>query len=196
MTLVMCVKKASLPVSWSINGFHPCSSDEVLTGIGHDVWFAPRAQVELDEGFIQIIPYVIIDINKIIATYNRSSTLSEDRLNGKLSIGFGGHIEIQDVALSEERVVVMQTIWNATERELHEEIGCAQIEGASIAGVLWDGSSKVGQVHLGILIYLARPHLEIGNTTVRWVAKNQLRDNRDKMEPWSKSALEWLEAQG
>lgn len=118
-----------------------------------------RGDAENNPGFKQPIGYCTIinpTLKKILA-YQRSSKddkYSEKRLQGKWSIGIGGHIEKADASGN--------PIAESLNRELGEEI---DIEGAikkiSPIGYINDDNDSVGKVHFGIL-YAAETDAVIG----------------------------------
>src|SRR2546428_6002852 len=58
--------------------------------------FRPRAGVEEDASFKQIIPYLIVRHRGRLFLVQRSTEGGETRLHGKYSIGVGGHINRGD----------------------------------------------------------------------------------------------------
>src|SRR2546427_10077427 len=59
--------------------------------------FKPRAGVEEDPSFKQIIPYLLVRHRGRLFLVQRSTEGGETRLHGKYSIGVGGHINRGDV---------------------------------------------------------------------------------------------------
>jgi len=110
--------------------------------------FRPRSLVETDPSFKQLIPYVLLECNNqdqtLLFQYTRGKGQGEKRLHALKSIGIGGHISVED-AEGED--------WyrNGMHRELTEEvdIGCGGSD--RIVGLIYDDSSEVGRVHLGIV---------------------------------------------
>lgn len=102
--------------------------------------FQPRAAMENDPTFKQLIPYVIFRDRKKIFTYCRGATSDEKRLHAKRSIGIGGHINSGE------------TYACGLLREVAEEV--AVVSGPLIfkcIGLINDDLTPVGQVHLGIV---------------------------------------------
>ncbi|WP_456398912.1 NUDIX domain-containing protein [Mesoaciditoga sp.] len=113
-----------------------------------DTHFAKRGELEEDESKLQVIPYVVFevsddDIFKGILTYVRKG--SEDRLLNKLSVGFGGHSNMQDKNIQETAC-----------REIKEEIGYP-IKSSELrfAGYIFSDNDAVSRVHVGY-VYIAR----------------------------------------
>ncbi len=117
----------------------------------------------------------------------------EKKLQGKLSIGLGGHIEKVDNKLS-------NPIRDSLFRELSEEVRIlGQIAGPYPLGFLNDEKDDVGQRHIGLLYYV----LTDANTIVpkakeiengRYITPNRLQemcnDSKYNVEGWTKIAAE------
>lgn len=104
-----------------------------------------REKAEKDLNYRQIIPYVsLINLpeNKILV-YRRAG--SEERLKGQFSIGFGGHMRVDET--------IYMCIW----RELNEELGLdirpSQLDFRS---VILLSDTEVDRVHIGLsyMVYL------------------------------------------
>ena len=127
-----------------------------------DVIIGSRAWLEDDENYLQIIPYAIVkDKDGNILSYSRAAKGSEERLHGKISCGFGGHVNVSDIVVEREEkdtISLDKTIYEACWRELKEELvfkGDAfipVIDYTETKGLIIDFSNSVGRVHLGILI--------------------------------------------
>lgn len=129
-----------------------------------------REWLENDPGHRQIIPYVMVrrtdaDGTTRYLAYQRTSKVGESRLAGKVSIGFGGHIDISDVWMSAPSlpfiIDVEQTVLRAAYRECGEELKLstpmnllAHLEYGNAFIVRNDG---VNAVHLGVVMFLNLP---------------------------------------
>ena len=117
--------------------------------------FRPRSEMETDPSFKQLIPYVVLQCEGVLFHYRRGKAGTERRLEAKRSIGVGGHISEQD------GVGQGSPYRNGMLRELSEEvvIDCPYAE--VHFGFIYDPSTPVGTVHLGVV------HLfELATTTV------------------------------
>lgn len=121
-----------------------------------------------DPDFIQIIPYVFVKHEGKFLAYNRSKE-AETRLDGLLTLGFGGHINLEDYAQYNsgfQKRGVMDWIKVAAARELSEEL-CIQngtkdnsdltyfqescsFESLDFVGLVRYVGDEVGKVHLGV----------------------------------------------
>ena len=110
--------------------------------------FRPRSLVETDPSFKQLIPYVILECNNEQGTrlfqYTRGKGQGEARLHALKSVGIGGHISVEDSQGDDWYRIGMQ-------RELSEEveIGCRGTD--RIVGLIYDDTTEVGRVHLGVV---------------------------------------------
>ncbi len=104
--------------------------------------FARRIELESNPNYKQIIPYAVIINNKKIFSFTRANKSYEKRLHGKLSIGVGGHIDLEDKS--------KDTIRSGLLRELNEELD-VKIRKIRKIGYINDDSNSVGKVHFGIL---------------------------------------------
>ena len=106
-----------------------------------------RGLLEEDPAFKQIIPYLVLVHENRVFYYARAGNISEKRLARKVSIGLGGHVELEDIAHVDE------TIMAGVIREVEEEIG-VKLKPGNIAplGFIYTEGSIVDEVHLGILM--------------------------------------------
>jgi predicted NUDIX family phosphoesterase len=158
--------------------------------------FMPRAQVEKDPSFKQLIPYVIMAHNGKYLTYIRGSRAGESRLVAKRSIGIGGHINpVDDMPLF--NASFYETYLAAVEREVAEEVSVETTHTDCIVALLNDESNEVGSVHLGIVHYwtLAEPKVsrkEQMITQMAFMTPAELQQVQDTMETWSQLCLSGL----
>ena len=159
--------------------------------------FMPRAQVEKDPSFKQLIPYVIMTHNGKYLTYVRGTRAGESRLVAKRSIGIGGHINpVDDMPLF--NTSFYETYLAAVDREVAEEVSVETTHTDCIVALLNDESNEVGSVHLGIVHYwtLVEPKVsrkEQMITQMAFMTLAELQQVRDAMETWSGLCLSGLE---
>ncbi|WP_146677805.1 phosphoesterase [Pirellula sp. SH-Sr6A] len=110
--------------------------------------FLPRSMVEDDPSFKQLIPYIILECSDANQTqlfqYTRGKGQGEKRLHAKKSIGIGGHISIEDTTGDDWYNTGMQ-------RELEEEVKIECGGQQRVVGLIYDDSTEVGRVHLGVV---------------------------------------------
>lgn len=107
--------------------------------------FRPRAEVETDPSFKQLIPYLVLKYGEQVFHYRRGGTGTETRLAARRSVGIGGHISEADAAGGADPYRTGML------RELTEEVelGCGYRE--RCAGFINDDRTPVGSVHLGVV---------------------------------------------
>lgn len=181
-----------------------------------------RKYAETDESMKQLIPYSVvvkapkdkrlIDEYEILVYMRKPHDAAADkRLEGKWSIGFGGHMNPVDMGALEDWVV------GTVSRELNEEIGMfgPLFNNSEIIsyGFLFDKTNPIGRVHLGLLVSVILPgdsdepvEFESTEDGIELKGFHKLGDlfklmeeEPDKFENWSKDAIialrdEWTKA--
>ena len=122
--------------------------------------YLERDKVEQDPSWKQPIPYILVvnpSLEKIYA-YQRAvkdAHYGEKRLQGKWSLGVGGHVEEIDHQTQDP-------LYECALREIAEEIqGLEPHDAPRLFGYINDDADAVGKVHFG-LVYL----LETSSSTV------------------------------
>jgi len=115
--------------------------------------YRPRAEVEADPGFKQLIPYVLFrhtdaDGRQTVFQYTRGCGQGEGRLHRKHSVGIGGHISSTDAACTNGCPYE-----EGMRRELDEEVAINAPYRSQCVGLINDDQTEVGSVHLGV-VYL------------------------------------------
>lgn len=111
-----------------------------------DLQLVDRAVCETNRNLRQIIPYIsLVDSDNKIFVYSRGGEGGEGRLIGKLSIGLGGHMDLQIPEATSFAT------WLSVEgnRELAEEAGLEE-QTLSFTHLIAD-TDDVGCVHVGVL---------------------------------------------
>ena len=150
-----------------------------------------RGDVENDPNYRQIIPYTFFyrsDYDETghrecyIYAYMRGKGVGEERLQSKMSVGFGGHIREGETVLAGLR------------RELRGEVACDNDfpnDMTIISQLIREDDTDVNRVHLGVVfpirldscsIWTREPELICGG----WRAEQYLQDNLDQLEDWSR----------
>ncbi len=164
------------------------------------IWMDRNDELENDQRFLQIIPYVILRKGLSFFTYSRMA--GDKRLSNRVSIGIGGHVEWCDRAEGEYRNVdfVRRTIINCAKRELREEIGCIVDDDKIIPFlVVFDGTDHVGSVHLGIACMVdwpleQNPMFGEEVSPIGWLDAMKIREYADRglAENWTKMCIPHL----
>lgn len=161
-------------------------------------WFGPRPHLEEDERFRQIIPYVVLRCDGKYLAYTRGAAGGEDRLHAKISMGFGGHVDIPDMKADEDGMFdLAETLEFSVERELKEEIPGIEILGGQWVGLLADNTDAVGRVHVGLIgvwdikaVPAASGEDAIAELTAMSV--EEMIAAKDRLENWSQVLVENL----
>ncbi len=149
--------------------------------------FEPRAAMEVDRAWKQVIPYLVLRDGARYFLMRRTQAGGDARLHDRWSIGVGGHLNPGDGDLA-----------GGLRREWREEVVADFEPEFELIGLLNDDSTDVGSVHLGA-VYLAdargRP-VEIRETdklTGGFAEPPEVAAVLDRMESWSALVFEHLE---
>ena len=169
--------KTSRKPSDFINGLTFFSVQQFLAEVGPDVFIGQREALEVNPDYRQVIPYITFtttdsDGVKRYVPYVRTPEAGEARLHGKVSIGFGGHMDAKDAIYNEKSVLDLgATILAAAEREKNEEIAAKYLnhieELKNIPVTFADqfiylNGTPVDAVHVAIVMNAVLPaHLEV-----------------------------------
>ena len=158
--------------------------------------FQPRSEMETDPSYKQLIPYVLLqwtddEGTTKLFTYTRGGGGGEARLHAKRSVGIGGHISREDADGSSDPYLT------GMQRELAEEVRLESNYEEYRDGLIYDPSTEVGQVHLGVVhrFVLERPEVESNEPDLAeggFVSVAELREQMDRLETWSQLAIKAL----
>jgi len=195
---VLVVPRALFEKAGAFQGF--CSDTNaylpLLLDPRHTSW-RPRASVEEDPSFKQLIPYCVLahrgpDGAVRYLAYTRGGGQSEARLRAKRSVGIGGHISSTDGEHGDD------TSYDAgMRREIAEEIAIAGGWTSRCVGLINDDSNAVGSVHLGIVHVLELERPDVASRESELVdcgfePLEALLADRDRFETWSQIVLDAL----
>jgi predicted NUDIX family phosphoesterase len=145
--------------------------------------FAPRAAMEDDPAFKQVIPYLILRDGERWFLMRRTRAGGDVRLHDRWSIGIGGHLNPGD-----------RDLLGGLRREWAEELVADFVPRFRPVGLLNDDETAVGAVHLGV-VYLAdaagRPVAirETDKLSGSFATTDEVAAVRDRMESWSELAF-------
>lgn len=159
--------------------------------------FKPRDAMEVDPSFKQLIPYVVmrhVDASGVTSlfTYTRGGGGGEARLHAKRSVGVGGHISAEDAS---DPDTDDDAYTRGMKRELAEEVQIGGEYRERIAGLIYDDSTEVGQVHLGVvhIFDLDAPSVRSNEDDLAhggFQTVESLRNQFDQLEVWSQLVLD------
>lgn len=186
---VLCIPEAHFRAVGHFTGFRP--ADEAYRAALLDraaFTYQPRSTCETDPEFKQLIPYVVLTCGDLVFHYRRGGGGTEGRLRGLRSVGIGGHINDADAGSEDPFFTGM---W----RELYEEVDLGSGFSDRLSGFIYDPSTSVGEVHLGVvyrLELLPPPDvipLEDGIADCGFALIAELLAGRDEFETWSQLVL-------
>ena len=141
--LVLVVPRASI---MGDPGWHGLTTDGldafegIVTRAGE---FRPRADVEIDRSWKQVIPYLVLRDGPRYFLMRRTRAGADARLHDRCSIGVGGHLNPGDGDLA-----------GGLRREWREELVASFEPDFRLIGLLNDDTTDVGRVHVGA-VYVA-----------------------------------------
>lgn len=149
-----------------------------------------RRQAEEDFSVVQLVSFYIVRFQNKYLTYKRTKRLPESRLHGYYSLGFGGHLNPDDLpplfSFYEPEQVLAFIL-----RELREELRVHPEPMVSYRGLLYDDSREVSKQHLGIVydVALHSNEFEIGERGFLMDPKfedlTEILGRSDDFENWS-----------
>jgi predicted NUDIX family phosphoesterase len=149
--------------------------------------FKARDRVEQDSHYKQVIPYIaMVNEKNEILTLKRLTTQSEKRLHNKISLGVGGHVN------NEDSETPLEAFKKGMQREIDEEVEVQLKETPEFLGVIYDNSTNVGQVHLGMAYKVKIEFYGINEKDkfdYTWKRVDELTNEIEAMENWSKFIL-------
>lgn len=168
-------------------------TEKVLSCIAAHGVFHLRWQVELDDTWKQVIPYVLMHTESKVLTAKRLK--GDARLVGGYTVGMGGHINPED---GEQRAV-NEVLTNCIHRELAEEttfdrnrhLVTYELHPKSFVNV----RDEVSKVHLCIPVWMKIKEessiviREIEKLQGVWLDRSELPALKGKLEGWSEIAL-------
>ena len=149
--------------------------------------FEPRAAMEDDPTFKQVIPYLVLRDGPRWFLMRRTRAGGDVRLHDRWSIGVGGHLNPGDGDLL-----------GGLRREWAEELVADFVPEFRLIGLLNDDTTEVGRVHLGA-VYVADAAgrdvaiREIDKLTGRFATGVEVAAVREDLETWSRLVFESIE---
>jgi len=186
---VLVLPRVRVPGGCDFTGIRH-ADEAALEALRHSVResgrYLPRPGAEVDPGYKQVIPYVVVRQEPRLFLMERSSAGGDARLHGKASIGVGGHLNPVDRG--------EDPLMGGLRREWSEEL-IAEFEPVfRLLGFLNDDSNPVGAVHLGVVFTVeadghavaVREHEKL---TGRFAAPDEILAAWDRLETWSQLTL-------
>jgi predicted NUDIX family phosphoesterase len=177
--LVLCIPRELVPGGLAWRGVRAISFGPLLAAVRRAGSYRPRAEVEDDAAWKQVIPYLALFDGSLIFLMRRTRAGGDARLHERYSIGIGGHINPGD-----------GDPLGGLSREWAEELAADFEPVFEPIGLLNDDDDPVGAVHLG-LVFAAdaagRPVSirETHKLSGEFVPLEQVADVADQLETWS-----------
>ena len=185
---ILVVKKTTLFGQKAVQGLIK-ETESYLTIIHQAKEFLPRPQMEQDENYKQIIPYLVFKYQNRYFLMQRRSDSSEQRLSNKFSLGIGGHMRQEDMEQA-------STIFDWAKREFHEEIDYSGNFSITTLGLLNDDTTDVGKVHTGLVLLLEgdSPEIQVRSElkSGKLLTLPECFDFYPQMETWSQIIFDTL----
>lgn len=204
---ILCVP-AALVAKHCRPGFsRPERADALVATLNAAGRFLPRDQVETDETWRQIIPYLLLRrAGGGYFTYRRLPGSGESRLVDLHSLGVGGHINNEHLVpgLSATTSLRPNLIADGLQRELAEELHWPPDASGAVLrlhGFLALDATPVDRVHVGVVGIVDLPETLADQVTIRerdklsqvgWPAPDELvkRIKEVPFEGWSRTLIE------
>lgn len=138
--LVLVVPRAVALGTDPWNGVRSDHVDARLAAIERAGEFRPRADMEVDPSWKQVIPYLVLRDGDRTFLMRRTRAGGDARLHDLWSIGIGGHVNPADGGVA-----------GGLSREWTEELAADFVPAFRPVGLLNDDTTDVGSVHLGIV---------------------------------------------
>lgn len=187
--LILVVKRSTLFPQEAWHGLQAVDGQKYTELIQKHQEFHPRSIMESDEQYKQIIPYLVFKHEDRYFLMQRKAQASEQRLQSKLSLGIGGHINQEDI--------VDGNIANWARREFEEEVSYNGTYTVKPLGILNDDSNAVGRVHVGFVYLLEgnSPSIAIKaeHKSGELVTLQECRARYEQLESWSQIVLDFLQ---
>ena len=185
--LVLVVPRTLVIGADAWHGVRPDGVVERIAAIERAAEFRPRAAMEGDPSWQQVIPYLVLRDGDRTFLMRRTRAGGDARLHDLWSVGIGGHVNPADRGVA-----------GGLEREWAEELVADFVPAFRPIGLLNDDTTEVGSVHLGVVCVAdaeGRPVTvrETHKLDGAFASPGELRAVRDAMESWSRLVVDFLE---
>lgn len=156
-----------------------------------------REYLETNPTVVQIIPYVVLHKDELISNYRRNKGVGETRLVGKVSVGWGGHVDTAMPYTHTKPTIYSELIKETIKRELEEELILPvepNLESLVFKGLIYLDTSAVNAVHLGLVFTLPLLPTASKETELEFLdlANKDTLLARTDLEDWTRYTLEEL----
>ena len=159
---------------------------DAIAAIDRHGRFEPRAAMEIDPAWKQVIPYLVLRDGDRWFLMRRTRAGADARLHERWSIGVGGHLNPGDRDLA-----------GGLEREWREELAADFVPAFRPVGLLNDDETEVGAVHIGVVYEAdaagrAVAVRELDKLSGAFADEHEVAAVRDRLESWSELVFDAL----
>lgn len=185
---VLVVPRRFVPDAGRWHGLRTTGLGPFLDVVAKHGRYEPRAAMEQDPSFKQIIPYLVLRDGERYFLMRRTRAGGDARLHDRWSIGVGGHLNPGDDGLA-----------GGLRREWHEELHADFEPTFTPFALLNDDTTDVGAVHLGVVVLAdaagqAVAVRETDKLTGAFAPAADVAAGADRLETWSRIVFDALEA--
>lgn len=197
--MILATLAAALPESTLTTSFTPVEGLDMWETLNSSgLWLGPRETLETYPTFRQIIPYIVLSVDGRVIHYTRTPKGQEARLHDKVSVGFGGHVDLEDMQFFGNSIDLERTLNIGADREIDEEIGIVDVIKKTWVGLVVSNENPVDHVHIGVVAHWELASAPTGMTedAVGNVGLDTpdalLMGVGDRLETWSWLYLQYL----
>lgn len=157
-----------------------------------------RKGLETNFLYRQIISYSIVRCGNKVLAYRRTPKGNEARLHGQVSIGFGGHVDMEDIVVNDGIVDFRATAEGVTRREIAEEVTLGVVNKVKLLDqYIISNVNDTDRVHAGMLSVVECEHEQAANNEdqvelLGWYTLDELRaEFGEQLESWSLNLLDY-----
>jgi predicted NUDIX family phosphoesterase len=183
---ILVIKSDILFKNGKWQGLKTDNLDYYVDLIKNNCEFRRRGDMENDESFQQIIPYILFSFENKFFVYKYLGNAGEKRLvNNDYQLGVGGHINKEDIGGENVLEAGMMREWN-------EEVNFnGNFKSKKLVGIINDESRPVERVHVGIVYHFVgdSPDINVKETDKmegRLINLKDLSEGSINHSPWMK----------
>lgn len=146
-TRVLCIKQEDFASQEGWNRVRSGQTSAIYQYVRQNGVFLPRDDVEDDDDYLQIVPWIVVQRYDRLWVMERLATAEDPRLDSPWTLGISGHVEEPPTS------VVDPIAWN-TRKLWHDTVILDRSCRAHLVGAIKDNENQVGKHHLGLLFFI------------------------------------------
>jgi predicted NUDIX family phosphoesterase len=153
-----------------------------------------RMSAELDKRLIQLVSFFLVSSGDKLVSYKRTARLPEKSLKGIYSLGFGGHMTMDDIDPLFILTSPLEAIMPAV-RELNEELKLPSFTSPEFIGLVYDNSNPTSRLHVGLVfeVFTQSHSIESGEkgnfTDIKLESRDSIKNRLNDFESWSRMLI-------